>query len=338
MGRASVRPMPVFPPATTEAEFDALTRAGLLPAVTNLCAEIGLGGHAITAFVDGSLPVYAVGGKLVLKLYPPVYREEIRTESAVLRAVHGRLPIPTPAVERTGDFEGWGYLVMERLRGETLKEVWPRMSTEDKQRLAPQLGAALAALHRVVDPALDGLGPGDWAEFVTKQRAKAVERQRRLNLDEAWLAQIPAFLDRVDFGTPPPVLLHTEFGREHLMMTRDADGWRVSGLFDFEPSIRGAAEYEFVGIGMFVSGGDADFLRRLLLGYGYLPEQLDESLSRRVLAYALLHRYSNFPWYLKQLPAPREPTLESLATAWWGTDPSRLPAGAGQVRALTTGR
>ena len=124
--------MPVFPPAATEAEFGALTRQGLLPAVRVLCAEIGFGGLAVTAFTDGSLPVYALGDKLVLKLYPPVYREEITTESSVLRAVHGRLPIPTPAVDQTGEFDGWGYIVMERLPGETLKEVWPRLSTEDK--------------------------------------------------------------------------------------------------------------------------------------------------------------------------------------------------------------
>ncbi|HEV7977970.1 aminoglycoside 3'-phosphotransferase/choline kinase family protein [Amycolatopsis sp.] len=311
--------MPIFPPVTTEPETDALTREQLLPAAKVLCGELGLGGLEVTAFADGSLPVYAVGDKLVLKLYPPIYRHELDIESSVLRAVHGRLPIPTPGVERAGGFEGWGYVVMERLAGETLKEVWPRLSTEDKQRLAPQLGAVMAALHAIEDPALDVLGPGDWAGFVAKQKAVAVERHRRLRLDEVWVAQIPEFLDSVDFGEPEPVLLHTEFGREHLMMVQDDDGWRVSGLFDFEPALRGAAEYEWVGVGMFVSGGDADFLRRMLLGYGYVPEQLDEALSRRFLAYALLHVYSNFRWYLAILPPPAEPTFDSLAKAWWGT-------------------
>ncbi|MEV6906605.1 hypothetical protein [Amycolatopsis sp. NPDC051071] len=94
----------------------------------------------------------------------------------------------------------------------------------------------------------------------------------------------------------------------------DGERLRLAGLFDFEPAMRGAAEYDFVAVGLFVSGGDKDFLRRLLSGYGVTP---DEEFSRRCLAYALLHVYSNFTWYLRVLPAPEEPTLESLARAWW---------------------
>lgn len=38
-----------------------------------------------------------------------------------------------------------------------------------------------------------------------------------------------------------------------------------------------------------------------------------------LLAHTLLHVYSNLPWYLRELPAPPEPTLESLAQTWFGT-------------------
>lgn len=45
-------------------------------------------------------------------------------------------------------------------------------------------------------------------------------------------------------------------------------------------------------------------LRRLLTAFGYRDDQLDSALQRRLLAYALLHRYSNLPRYLQLLPAP----------------------------------
>ena len=301
--------MAIFPPAGTEAEFDALTRENLLPAVTTL-----LGRTDVVPFTEGSLPVYAVGDDLVLKLYPPVYRDEIATEAAMLEVLHGKLPIPTPGIEAVGEHEDWGYLLMERLPGRTLKEAWPSLSTKDKQRLAAELGEALAALHAVEDPALDVLGPKDWAEFVAAQRAKVVEHHRRTKLAESWVAQIPGFLDAVELGTPRTVPLHTEFMRDHVMV--DADG-RLTGLFDFEPAMRGAAEYEFVAAGLFVSSGDPDLLHRLLGGYGL--DEPDEDFSRRCLAYALLHVYSDFTWYLSLLPAPPEPTLDALAQAWWGT-------------------
>jgi hygromycin-B 7''-O-kinase len=103
----------------------------------------------------------------------------------------------------------------------------------------------------------------------------------------AWLAQIPAFLDGVALDPwPRPVLLHTEVMREHLLVTSHAGGWSLSGPFDFEPAMRGAREYEFASVGLFVSRGDAGFLRRVLIAYGDPPGRLDDALSRRLLAYA----------------------------------------------------
>ena len=95
------------------------------------------------------------------------------------------------------------------------------------------------------------------------------------------------------------------------------DQARLCGLFDFEPAMLGAAEYEFASVGLFVACGDARALRRVLLAYGYPPHALDEALQCRFMAYALLHRYSNLRWYLERLPAGDAQTLEQLATRWW---------------------
>ncbi|WP_240690579.1 MULTISPECIES: phosphotransferase [unclassified Amycolatopsis] len=160
--------------------------------------------------------------------------------------------------------------------------------------------------------------PPGWAAFLAGQREKLVDHHRETTLDEHWLAQLPDFVDAVDLGTPETVPLHTEVMRDHLMVTREGDGWRLSGLFDFEPAMRGAPEYEFAAVGLFVSSGDSAFLRSLLLAYGYHPAELGPDFSRRCLAYTLLHVYSDFRWYLDVLPAPREPTFVSLADAWWG--------------------
>ncbi|AXB47525.1 aminoglycoside phosphotransferase family protein [Amycolatopsis albispora] len=306
--------MPFFPEAATEDQFEALTNEQLRPGVAALLAELGLTDRTAVRFDDGSLPVYAVGDDLVLKLFPPVHLSELGTEAGVLRALDGRLPIPTPRLDRTGEFDGWGYVLMSRLAGEALSGVWPNLTDEDKEAVAQQLGEALATLHRT--PAPD-IGPADWPEFLAARRAKAVEQQRRAGLAEEWLAQIPGFLAEVDLGTPSPVLLHTEVMRDHLLVQRGADGWALTGLFDFEPAMRGAPEYELVGVGIFVAGGDRAFFRRVLLAYGYTPEQLDADFARRCLAYTLLHVYSNLPWYLKVMPEPEQPTLNALAQRWF---------------------
>jgi len=107
--------------------------------------------------------------------------------------------------------------------------------------------------------------------------------------------------------------------RQHLLVTRDAaGGWVLAGLFDFEPAMRGAYEYEFAAVGVFGSEGDPRFLRRCLTAYGYRDDQLDHGLSRRLLAWTLLHYYSNLPGYLRHLPPPAEPELDALAARWFG--------------------
>lgn len=104
--------------------------------------------------------------------------------------------------------------------------------------------------------------------------------------------------------------------REHLL----ALNGHLSGLFDFEPAMRGPAEYEFASVGVFVTRGDRGLFRRLLLAYGYSGSDLGPDFCRRILGHALLHRYSRLRWYLERVPPPPgTSTLEELALAWFGT-------------------
>lgn len=318
--------MATFAQITTAEAFDAIRRdeARLRPGVNAILAARGLAAANVERFADGSLPVYAVGTDRVLKLYPPVYLDERDLEARVLGALEGKLPIPTPRLDSIGEHDGWGFVLMERLRGESLAVVWPHITPQERLRLVARLGEALAALHAIRDPSLSSLPPPSWARFVADQRSSSVSRQRARGLDGAWLEQIDAFLASVALDeSAAPVLLHTEVMREHLLVTRGPEGWALSGLFDFEPAMCGAPEYELASVGIFVTAGDAALLRALLLAYGYRADELDEALSRRVLGYALLHRYSHLRWYLERVPPPAgATTLDALARCWFGVSPS----------------
>jgi hygromycin-B 7''-O-kinase len=54
-------------------------------------------------------------------------------------------------------------------------------------------------------------------------------------------------------------------------------------------------------------------MTRLTKAYGHAFAPAD------LLAYTLLHVYSNLPWYLRELHAPAEGPLTALAEAWFGT-------------------
>ena len=59
----------------------------------------------------------------------------------------------------------------------------------------------------------------------------------------------------------------------------------------------------------------ARLLRALLDAYG---AEVDVELPLRIMAYTLLHRYSNLRWYLERLPVPDEVCdFESLARSWF---------------------
>ena len=290
----------------------------LRPGVDALLRELGVDPAAATRFATGALPVYGTD-ELVLKLFPQVHAEEYPVEAAVIEALHGRLPIPTPRLLGSGERDGWGYVLMTRLPGESLDSAWGQISSPQRYRLAEELGVALAVLHGLALPQVPEWWPLDWDEFVAQQRAGCVERQRARGLADEWLAQIPAAID-VDLTSRPLVLVHTEVMREHLLVKRDAAGaWRFSGLIDFEPATAGAREYEFVGVGCFVAQGDRRFLRAVLTAYGFTDDKLDAAFRQRLMAWTLLHYYSNLPAWMERMPAPSEPTFAALADAWYGT-------------------
>lgn len=291
----------------------------LSPILDAIASRCGFSARDAARFSDGSLPVYAVGEDRVLKLFPRHAADHAATERAALALVHDALPIPTPRLEAHGEVDGWSYVLMTRLRGRSLAVAWPEIAGADRVRLAGALGEAMRALHdiRVTGAMLPAL---DWATFVARQRETARARQEKHGLSAVWLHQIDEFLARIALGEPRPALLHTEIMREHLLVEPDGASWRLSGLFDFEPAMIGAPEYELSSVGLFVTCGDASLFRALLLAYGCAPGDLGPELSRRVLANALLHRYSKLPWYFERVPVPAHvTTLDALATAWFGT-------------------
>ncbi|MEU3462877.1 aminoglycoside 3'-phosphotransferase/choline kinase family protein [Streptomyces sp. NPDC006733] len=306
----------MLPPVHTNEEWDAVVgdETVIRPGAEHLTGRLGLAGQPLRRYPEGSVPVYAVGDRHVLKLYPTVSADDGRTEAHVLEHLHGKLPVATPEVHAAGAYEnGWRYVLMTQLPGQGLAAAWPRVPGADQDRLASEVGAALAALHALdAEPLRTVLGPPGWSAFLARQRAGTVARQRERELPEPWLERIPDFLASVPLAAEPErVLLHTEVMREHLLV--DPGRWTLSGLFDFEPAMLGDGAYEFVAVGLFVSRGDPRLFARIAAAYG-------RTFPPRVLmAYTLLHVYSNLPWYFRELPAPPEDTWDALAETWFGT-------------------
>ncbi|WP_055712131.1 phosphotransferase family protein [Streptomyces torulosus] len=308
----------MLPSVDTNDELEEVVgdEALLRPAAQDLCAQLGLAGARIVRFPEGSLPVYAVGDALVLKLYPGFEATEAVREARLLSHLWGQLPIPTPRLQAADQYKnGWRFVLMSRLPGEDLNEAWPRIPRADQERIVAETAECLAALHALdPGPVASVVGPPDWSRFLAGQRAAAVEQQAGGGLPEPWLEQIPDFLRSVPLTAPArPVLLHTELMREHLTVDPH-DDWRLTGLFDFEPAMIGAPAYDFVSVGLFLTAADPALLKLFYEAYGRPP-----FAPRELMAYTLLHVYSDLNWYLRRLPAPPRKDLDALAETWFGT-------------------
>ena len=116
--------------------------------VEALCRTEGLDPGSLVRYPGGSTPVYAAGDR-VLKLYPPTHLEEHAAETAVLTAVPDRLPVLVPRLQVSGRWDAWGFVVMDRLDGVRLKDVWPAVARRGPARAGgPDRGAGGRAARR----------------------------------------------------------------------------------------------------------------------------------------------------------------------------------------------
>jgi hygromycin-B 7''-O-kinase len=306
--------VPLLPPIPDADAFRAVRAADIYrPALAEIARRHRLAGEP-RRYAGGSLPVFAIGEKHVVKLFPPLFRRNRDNERDALSFLEDVLPVATPALRAADDIDGWPYLVMAQLPGRRMDEVWPELTRADHVRLAGELGELIAALHTLRVAGAEAVFANVvWDAFIAERRASCAEHQARRGADPAWIARIPDFLAAIDLSDArEPVFLHTEVMPDHLLV--GADG-HLCGLIDFEPSMIGAREYEFAAVGLFFARGDRELLRAALVPGGHQP---DDALSLRLCGYALLHRYSHLAWYLERHPpAPGTTTFESLALQWF---------------------
>jgi hygromycin-B 7''-O-kinase len=261
---------------------------------------------------NGSLPVVFADDIAAVKFFPPLYADESEREIKALRFLSQH---DVPKLLGAGEIHGWQYVLMSKLAGHSLKELWPNFSPETRRLACAQIGKKLRKIHDVNLPAGD-FDLTSWASFLSSQKLACFSRHEKLGLREDLLKQIPAFIDSVDFGSHRLSFLHTEVMRDHVFFNIVDEQIIFSGFIDFEPSMVGPFEYDFASIGIFVTSGDREALRAFFEGYGNLDQVSNREFRRRIMAYALLHKYSNLKWYLQFMP--NADSLDELAELWWG--------------------
>ncbi|HTN88247.1 MAG TPA: aminoglycoside 3'-phosphotransferase/choline kinase family protein [Sorangium sp.] len=294
---------PLFPPFDGPRAFDQI-RADLhafRPAILAVCARHGLSTGGLSAFANGTNVVVANDAEQIIKLFPPFLRHQFEAERLSLARFHTNIPAATPELLWQADLDGWPYLVMSRLPGRTLEEAWPAMDGAERVAALARIGEIMRAAHALPTGGLEGIDLG-WDAFVERQIAGCEARHRRMGLPEHLVSQIPSYLESARPLLPRsvvPVLLTGEYTPENLLVTQTDEGWRVTGMIDFADACLGPREYDLLGPCLFLAAGSAERQRALLGSYGYDLTAPGPELRRRLMALALLHRYSNLKFQLR---------------------------------------
>ncbi|HEV8142548.1 MAG TPA: aminoglycoside phosphotransferase family protein [Methylomirabilota bacterium] len=311
-----------LPPSPSRDDWPSIRRefTGWPVIMGEICARHGLASGELTPAASGTNVVFTSADHVV-KLYPPMWTGAAVGEHAVLEHLAGRLALETPKVVAAGSFDAWRYLVVTRLTGIWLSEVWDSLDTSARCGLAAQLGATLRDLHALPIGKLADIPmlSERWPRVTLRPVKETVAHHQRQGIEETWLAQLAVFLEHRPPLCPEPfspVLIHGDIHPWHLLAARDGESWRLTGLVDFDDAMLGWTEYEFASPGVLMLAGDAASIETCLRAYGFGERDLNAGLRRRLMVYALLNRY----WGLDVLleygdPNHRCATLEELERA-----------------------
>jgi hygromycin-B 7''-O-kinase len=153
----------------------------------DICRKSRLEFNSLTRAKQGENIVIFVDDEFVLKIYTPK-KNGFNRESAALEFIKGRTSLPVPEIVDCGEYEGFEYLITDRLPGRSIgRGEWLKLRKPDQLALITQLASGLRELH-----AQDAAGIRFyWNEFINIQLGSVLDRQRREGGNPEWLESLP---------------------------------------------------------------------------------------------------------------------------------------------------
>jgi hygromycin-B 7''-O-kinase len=282
-----------------------------------ICHRHSISFNQLLRSEHGENVVFLVDKKFVIKIYTP-FRNGFLREKAALEFARGKTSLRLPEIIFEGEIENFNYIVLNRHEGVLMtRDMWLKLDKREQLKIISQLAAGLKELHSHDARSINF----DWAKFIERQAAGAIERQKANGANAEWLERLPAFLEEslpLLPKTHAPVFLHGDVHFGNLRLIRANGNWRISGLFDFADSLKGFHEYEFVAVGVLMIQGQKEIQREFFLSYGYKENEINETLRRRLMLLTVLYECSNLRKYALRLkPEAVNFTLDELEREIW---------------------
>lgn len=241
---------------------------------------------------------------VVVKVYSEQWRWKQAKEVHVYRllAQHGVGPVPSVLRAADGGLNGSAVTVMSLIPGRPLLEVAAQLDGASLARVYRQMGAMLAAMHRIGQEGYGYLTTRilepvpDNTAYMTRQFAKKLDEFRDLGGDSALRGALRIYVKRhvgLFASCAAPVLCHNDFHEGNVLVSPGADGWSVTGIIDVENAIAADPLLDLAKTECYSIRGDSAKFAALVDGYGPLA---DDALERLAL-YRLYHALELWDWF-----------------------------------------
>jgi Ser/Thr protein kinase RdoA (MazF antagonist) len=250
----------------------------------------------------GIIPTYIVNGILVLRFdNREPERVRLRKEAALYQRLTATTELPVPrvlALDTSHAILPYDVIILEWLPGVPALNIWKQLDLMAQQQISYDLGQALARLHNVTCSGYGGfdrqsgeLGYApDWQSYLLDRAAETlVVLWQHDGLPAPLLEGAERYLLRTFIPvTPPPVVVHGDFGLHNALVEQRGATWRLSGLIDLEWSLAADATYEFA-TGLLIEPDEVNPLpASFLAGYRSL-RLLDTDWVQRSAVYRLIY-------------------------------------------------
>ncbi|GMA48792.1 hypothetical protein GCM10025857_01490 [Alicyclobacillus contaminans] len=269
-----------------------------------------------------TLFVSSTGGEFVLK-GNPLFEGQFIEEKFFVQNLHERthVPVPTPyLVDESTDIFGWSYSLMPRLPGAHLHapELQAKLSTADRMRIAESLAETLAEMHTwqtrefgEFDPRREVVRPfqSSYKVWLYRRIRYWLEDARKYSQispkDVKWVEGILEKAEQAFENLTSSSFVMGDFKPDNFLLEHDADGWHVSGVFDFTTAYFGDPIADLPRMtATYLDSGEVDLAKRFLSVYlshsterdGFIERFTVHMLHQRVLDWGCAWAINQVTW------------------------------------------
>lgn len=201
-----------------------------------------------------------------------------RREKTVYKIIKSRTKVPVPFIlsaEYPTESGNVAFALRPVLRGMTMEDVRDQLSSSQQIALSEQLGEYMAQIHSV---SFDSFGEGiesggsftEWKECLLDLMERRIRTCRKSGVvDRQTARSVMNYFKTYEYLLDgiTPALVHRDIHPGNIQLEKTRNGWKISGIYDFEHALAGHNEFDFAKPHWSLSNGYGNLWEALLRTY-----------------------------------------------------------------------